>query len=418
LLVGRWTGPTFASFSATTANSNDSFAAASDWVAPAVSATVIAKTAGGTPGFIHQGGTYRVYAIVTDSGNPPSGVSTVKANVDPITTGQTSVTLVAGSFTIGGVTYDHRSASLTANASLAEGTYTYSISCTDVAGNSGTQSGFTVVIDNTAPTVVATVIAKTAGGVPGYIKQGGTYQIYAQVTDASAGVASVTADVSSLTSGQTARVLTAGSYSVGGVSYNYRSASTTAGNPLLEGTYTYSVTPTDNAGNAQVQTGYSVTVDDTAPAGVDVQVTNGGATLGQAEQGDVVTLTFDSTIDPDSVLSGWTGPSTTVTVRLNNNAVGDKVLIYNSANTSQLPLGTITLGRTDYVTVNRIFTSSTMVQSGNVITITLGTASGATTLSAGTGIDTWVPSASATDYAGNACSIVSVIQSGAPAWSF
>ena len=119
LFIGRGAGPTFAGFGATTSNSADTFAAAADWVAPSVSSTVIAKTAGGTPGFIRQGGTYFVYANVTDTGNPASGVSTVKANIGTITTGQTSVTLNAGSFSVGGVTYNRRTSSVTANASLA-----------------------------------------------------------------------------------------------------------------------------------------------------------------------------------------------------------------------------------------------------------------------------------------------------------
>src|SRR5437867_3571885 len=89
LLLGGGTGTTWAKFSATSSNSSDTFAAAADWVAPTVTATVIGKTVGGTPGYIHQGGTYYVYANVTDSGNPASGVSTVTANVSSITTGQT-----------------------------------------------------------------------------------------------------------------------------------------------------------------------------------------------------------------------------------------------------------------------------------------------------------------------------------------
>ena len=43
-----------------------------------------------------------------------------------------------------------------------------------------------------------------------------------------------------------------------------------------------------------------------------------------------------------------------------------------------------------------------MVQSGNAITITLGTASAATTTAASTGSMIWTPSASAYDRAGNA----------------
>ena len=46
-------------------------------------------------------------------GDPP--------NVFAVTTGPATVTLTAGSFTVGGVSYNYRSASLTANAALSDG---------------------------------------------------------------------------------------------------------------------------------------------------------------------------------------------------------------------------------------------------------------------------------------------------------
>ena len=84
-----------------------------DVTPPVVSSSVISKTTPYLPGFIRQGGTYHVYANVTDAG---SGVATVRANVSTVTTGQTAVALVAGTYSIGGVAYTYRSASLTANS--------------------------------------------------------------------------------------------------------------------------------------------------------------------------------------------------------------------------------------------------------------------------------------------------------------
>ena len=72
------------------------------------------RPTGGVGGFIKKGGTYYVYANVTDTGNPASGVSTVNANVSAITSGSTAATLTAGTFTVDGVSYNRRSASLTA----------------------------------------------------------------------------------------------------------------------------------------------------------------------------------------------------------------------------------------------------------------------------------------------------------------
>ncbi len=71
--------------------------------------------------YIRQGGPYYVYANVTDGGSPASGVASVTADVSSITSGQTAVMLSSGAYSSEGVSYDFRSAALTANASLTQG---------------------------------------------------------------------------------------------------------------------------------------------------------------------------------------------------------------------------------------------------------------------------------------------------------
>jgi hypothetical protein len=288
-------------------------------------------------------------------------------------------------------------------------------STTPSAGNS-----ITAAADFRAPTVSAAAIGKTAGGVAGQIRKGGTYYVYASGTDTgnpASGVSSVTANVGSITSGSTAVALSAGSFSAGGVSYGYRSAALTAGSGLAAGSYSYSLTITDAAGNSATQPGFSVTVDNTAPAGTDVQTANSGAIAGLAEAGDKITFTFSKAIDPSSILSGWNSGSTSVVVRLNNNGTNnDTVTVYNSTNTTQLSLGSVNLGRTDYTSSSITFgatgTASSMVMSGNTITVTLGTQSAAATAAASTGTMAWTPSAAATDAAGNATSTTAVNEPG------
>ncbi|HYI98491.1 MAG TPA: hypothetical protein VEX36_02265 [Thermoleophilaceae bacterium] len=273
-----------------------------------------------------------------------------------------------------------------------------------------------------APTVAASVVAKTAGGVAGTIKQGGAYYAYAQVTDSggpASGIASVKANLSSITASQTAATLTAGSYSVGGTTYNYRSASITAKNPLAAGSVPYTVTPTDVAANTVIQTGFSVVVDNTAPTATDVQTTNAaGGIAGRPEAGDTLTLTFSKPIDPNSVLGAWSGADTSVVVRITNGGTGNDVLtIRNAANAAQLPLGSIALGRIDYVTTTVNFgataTASQMRQVGNTIVLTLGTPSAAGTTAAAAAPIVWTPAAGATDAAGNATSTAAVTETGA-----
>jgi hypothetical protein len=273
--------------------------------------------------------------------------------------------------------------------------------------------------DWVAPTVSSTVIAKTPGYSAGYVKQGGSYYIYANVADAGnppSGINAVTANVSAITTGATSVALVAGAYTAEGTAYGYRSASRTADNPLSAGSKSFSLNSSDVAGNNRLQTGFSVTVDNTVPAASDVQAANGGPTVGRPEQGDSITYTFSEQIDPQSVLAGWTGASTNVVVRVNNTAT-DTVLIYNSANTTQLPMGSVNLARTDYVTANRTFgasgTPSTMVRTGSTITVTLGTQSGAGTTAAATGTSVWTPQTTPYDRAGNAMSAATATESGA-----
>jgi hypothetical protein len=289
--------------------------------------------------------------------------------------------------------------------------------------NGTASSTFTAAPDWVAPQASASVIAKATGYLAGAIKQGGTYYVYANVTDSGSppsGIATETADASSTTSGASNTTLTAGSWSVNGVTYNYRSALLTAANPLSAGSKSFSVTSTDVAGNNRVQTGYTVTVDNTAPTATDVQTTNvGGGTAGKAQLGDTITFTFSEQIDPQSILSGWTGASTSVVVRLIDGGCtlvlcsDDSFQIWNAANTSQLPFGTVDLNRIDYngdgiglgtestITFGASGTASTMVQSGSSITITLGTASATANTAGGNGTMAWDSTTTPYDAAGN-----------------
>jgi hypothetical protein len=247
------------------------------------------------------------------------------------------------------------------------------------------------------------------------VKQGGTYYVYASVADPgdpSTGVASVTADVSTLTPGQTAVVLSAGSWTVGGVSYNYRSASMTANNPIPEGPRTFSIRAQDVAGNVLLQPGFSVTVDNTAPSAADVQAANAsGGTVGRAETGDTITLTFSEAIEPGSILAGWDGTATTVAFRLVNQGGSDGAEIWDAANATQLPLGSVDLGK-NYTNTDVTFSGSTMVMSGSVITVTLGTPDGAVRTVNANGTMTWTPLATPYDVAANVCTATAATETG------
>jgi hypothetical protein len=285
-------------------------------------------------------------------------------------------------------------------------------------GNAGNE--FVAASDWVAPTASASVIGKSQGGVPGYIRQGGSYYVYASVGDSGApasGIATVTANASAVTTGQSATALTAGSFTIGGGSYNYRSASLTANASLAAGAYSYSLTSKDGGANSRTQGDFPVIVDNTAPTASDIQTTNKtGNTAGRPEIGDSITYTFSEPIDPQSILANWTGASTAAVVRITN-GTGDPLTVYNATNTAQLPLGSVSLGRSDYVSASATFgatgTASTMVQSGNAITVTLGTASSGPGTASTNGTMSWTPSASAYDRAGNAETTIARSETGA-----
>ena len=243
--------------------------------------------------------------------------------------------------------------------------------------------------DWTAPSVSSTVIAKQTGYLAGAIKQGGAYYVYANVADSgnpASGIATVKTDESAITSGQTAVNLTAGSYNVNGVSYNYRTAVQTAGNPL-SGPKSYTITSTDALAYSRLQSGYTVTIDNTAPTATNVSTGNAGAgNHGLAETGDTITFTFSEQIDPQSILAGWTGAATNVTVEFGD---GGCLLVLCGSDTfsiPSLPFGSVNLASAGYYGCTVIgiicdktpasFVSSPMVASANTITITLGTRSG------------------------------------------
>ena len=288
------------------------------------------------------------------------------------------------------------------------------------SANTGNSSdSFSAAPDWVAPTVSATVISKSPGYSAGHVKEGGTYYVYANVTDTgnpASGVGSVTADLSAITTGATAVALVAGSYTAEGTSYGYRSASRVADNPLSAGTKSYSITSVDGAANNRVESGFTVMVDNTPPTASDVQAANGSTIVGRPQQNDTITYTFSEPIDPQSILAGWTGAAANVVVRINNTNP-DTVLIYNAANTTQLPLGSVNLARNDYVGANRTFgatgTASSMVQSGSSITITLGTQSGNGTTAGANTTMAWTPSTAIYDRAGNAGAATAATESGA-----
>src|SRR5206468_2347286 len=105
----------------------------------------------------------------------------------------------------------------------------------------------TFAIDATAPAVSRVVVADATSGTAGFVEQGGSYYTYGQVSDAGTGVSGVAADLHNVTTGATALSMSAGSWTIGGQTYNYRSSQQTANDPLAESgnPYAFSVSASD-----------------------------------------------------------------------------------------------------------------------------------------------------------------------------
>jgi hypothetical protein len=155
VVIGGSVGTAWAAFSSSTSNGPNSFSAISDATGPTISRAVAAKSSGATPGTIRQGGDYYVYAEVSDE----SGVQTVTVNTSTFDTGVTAASLASagGPWTVGGQSYDYRSAVLTANTPLVTGSnYTFSVSATDVLGNPSGPTSYLVTIETYVGVIAAT----------------------------------------------------------------------------------------------------------------------------------------------------------------------------------------------------------------------------------------------------------------------
>lgn len=164
-------GGTYARFSKDASNSGNQISSAADWTAPTISRTAVAGSLGSTSSTIIGNQKYFVYAQVTDTGNPASGVALVTANMSGLTTNANAVPLSSGSWTIDGNTYNYRSTELTARGSLPTGSQSYTV----IAG------------DNGSYTRTSSFVATTQADTTPYVTGVSTY-----TSGSSAGVSSVT----------------------------------------------------------------------------------------------------------------------------------------------------------------------------------------------------------------------------------
>ncbi len=326
-----------------------------------------------------------------------SGLASVELWVKP--PGATSYTKAganAGSAGTGSFTY---------TATAGNGSYAFYTIAVDAAGNrqaAPSSANSTTLLDTTPPSSfqMSTPAPYLAGTV--------TLSTSTTPTDGGSGMASVTFqyEASGKTTWSTACTDTTAPYSC-----NWATSG------LADGQYALRAVAADKAGNTTIASNAPLTVnlENTAPAAKSIATTNAtGKTKGVAGAGDTVTFTYTQQIAPASILSGWTGASTAVTVQIASGRNGSTLTVSSSNGRTVLPLASsVALGGT-YVSTGTASFAATMVQSGASITITLGTlTSGAVSSTPVTGgTVTWTPSATATNLAGVRCATTSVSAAG------
>lgn len=167
-------------------------------------------------------------------------------------------------------------------------------------------------------------------------------------------------------------------------------------------------------------------VDNMPVRGLDVQTANGSGTAGRLDAGDRLMLTFSKQMATGSILSGWDGSATTVSLRLRDGSLlgtgsaGDTVDVL--AGNASVALGSVNL-RGDYIkpgktsTFTATMTAATATVGGatvTTVTVSLDALAGGGALRTVSSASTmsWSPSGSATDLAGTPCSTTPVSETG------
>lgn len=293
---------------------------------------------------------------------------------------------------------------------LVDGTYAFRAIATDAIGNVATSATVSNrLVDNT----VSSVSVEDPGAF-----LSGTVNV-AATASSTAGVTSVRIDRAPAgTSTWTA--LCTDTTAPYGCSWD------TTG--VADGLYDLRAVLVDSLGRTSTSTTLANRRVDNSPLrGQDVQTSNGGASTGRIDAGDVLRLTYTDQVTLASVTPGWTGGQLAVTLRLRDalsvGSSGSNDTVDILRNGTALPLGTVNL-KQNYIKNNKqALFNATMVASSTtvggvpatVITITVGNlASGGSLRTAGSAAAMiWTPAASVTDLNGQPGSTAPVTELGA-----
>jgi hypothetical protein len=293
------------------------------------------------------------------------------------------------------------------SALLALGSVLAAVACVDGSGATFTATAtnaasFATVSDWVAPVVTLTLPAD------GALINNATPTLSGTAGTASGDDATVTVRIYSGTAATGTPVQTLTPARLGA------SWSTTAAT-LTSGTYTAQARQSDGLGNTGTSAPHTFTVDTIAPTATNIAATNGGATAGKVEAGDIITFSYSEPIDPATVLAGWSGSSTAVKVRITAGVVApDPFTVLDGSGGTAVHLGTVQTNG-DYVAATATF-AATMVRSADhtSVVVTLGAielGGVVSPVAVGAQNMTWTVDGAVRDLAGNAVTTTSVTES-------
>jgi hypothetical protein len=296
---------------------------------------------------------------------------------------------------------------------VSDGTYDFRAIATDVAGNPKTSS----TVNNR---IISNVLSSVSVDDPGaYIR--GTVTITANA-NASTGVANVKIQRAPFGSTTWTDLCTdtTSPYSCSFVTTS-----------VADGQYQFRAILTDNLTVTTTSaTVGPVQVDNTPVRGYDVQATN-VTTVGKIAANDTIAVTYTKAMNLTTIMSGWTGTSTAVVVRIRDGAVlgltnvDDTLDVFTtSALTTPVNLGSVNLKGNfakgnKTITMNATMVATTVTVNGasaTKVTLTIGSAisqGGSLRTASSTPVNMlWTPSATAKDTNAIATSTAAVTELG------
>jgi chitinase len=270
---------------------------------------------------------------------------------------------------------------------LAEGDHELRAVVRDGAGHIAQTTPISREVDNTPPQTTPNVPPQGSGQVT----------ITAEASDSGSGIQSVAFQVFYMGQWYTMCTDTEAPYTC-----------TADSASVPDGPYQVRTITTDNAGVTTTGATQQIVIDNQTPAGSAVTTANGGATQGRLESGDWIRFTWTEQMAPASILSGWTGTSQAITVRVRNNGSNDEMHFYSGGTQLNLVLSATDLKLGGNFVSNDAEFQANMTQSGAAITVTLGTRNFGTLQTALPANISWRPSAAAQDLAGRASTTTAI----------